>query len=376
MANREIIEKIRSAHVMEQGVYAIPLADKLEENIGAPVIVAALNNADVDGVFLQLLKKDPAKILEGLNICKDAIGAENAVIQLPEYAASMAEQLQAKGAAVQVGLINVRANAGNMLTHLASMADVADAFRGTYTEGVYVSVNGGAICKVSADTKLKDLVSGDIKGFQTGYVFRGSEALDMTVAEAQIENGVLNALTSQNCVVDLTEKQLTASRKQSCGKCVFCREGLIQLQGMQKDITVGKGRLDELDLTKEIGEAMTYSTPCSMGQNCSRLALSAVEVFRSEYEEHIKKHKCSADVCLAFRKVYIDPMACTGCASCIPSCPVDAIDGAEGYIHVVFDHGCTRCGKCVDACPEKAIHVTTGTVPKLPKRMMKVGRFK
>ena len=45
---------------------------------------------------------------------------------------------------------------------------------------------------------------------------------------------------------------------------------------MQKDVTIGKGRLDELDMTREIGEAMTFSTPCSMGQNASRIALSAV----------------------------------------------------------------------------------------------------
>lgn len=201
------------------------------------------------------------------------------------------------------------------------------------------------------------------------------QIVELTVGEAGIENGVLNAITDADCVVDLAQKQLLESRKQSCGKCVFCREGILQLEAMQKDVTVGKGVLSALDMTREIGEAMTYSTPCSMGQNASRIALSAVEAFRGEYEEHIKKRKCAADVCAAFRKVYIDPLACTGCAKCQSACPTDAIDGAEGYIHIVFDNWCTKCGKCLESCPENAIHLTTGRVPKLPKKMMRPGRF-
>ena len=62
---------------------------------------------------------------------------------------------------------------------------------------------------------------------------------------------------------------------------------------MQKEVKDGKGKAEFIDMTKEIGEAMTYSTPCSMGQNSSRIALTAVEKFAGEYEAHIKKKKLS-----------------------------------------------------------------------------------
>ena len=58
------------------------------------------------------------------------------------------------------------------------------------------------------------------------------------------------------------------------------------------------------------------------------------------------------------------------------ACPADAMDGAKGYIHVVADFLCTRCGACIPACPESAIVKTAGAAPKLPDRMMRVGRFK
>lgn len=76
---------------------------------------------------------------------------------------------------------------------------------------------------------------------------------------------------------------------------------------MQKEITEGRGKAEFIDLTKEIGEAMCYSTPCSMGQVSAKAALSATELFTKEYEEHIKKKNCPAGACTSFVNIYIDP---------------------------------------------------------------------
>lgn len=375
-----ILEQIKLWKLREYGVYPEDMAQKLAAHQNAGALVAALNNADTQGASLNLLRTDAHKVFIGMALAAEAVGTVRKVLYIPDYASDLMEALKDKAEANQVelvqGIVNVRAWAGACLTHIVTMAEIADIAAGSYTPGVYLSVNGGELRKVSPDTRLRDLLEGTVKGIQTGYVVRDAGALNLTVAEANPENGVLNAITSGDCVVDLTQKQLLACRTQSCGKCVFCREGLLQLEAMQKDMTVGKGRMDQLEMTREIGEAMIFSTPCSMGQNASRIALSAVENFRQEYETHIKKHKCAADVCTAFRKVYVDPTACTGCTLCQQSCPHDAIDGGSGYIHVVFNNWCDKCGKCISACPEGAIHLTTGAVPKLPDRMLRVGRFK
>ena len=375
-----ILNEIRAAALKDYGVYAEDLADKLAAHKGADALVVALNNADTEGAALQLLKTDAKKVFAGMELTARELGTEKKVLHIPTYAVdlreALAEQAKAENVELAEGIVNVRACAASCICHIVTMAEVSDLADGSYTEGVYVSVNGGSFAKVPGDTRLRELLGGDVKGVRTGYVIRDAKALELTVAEAGIENGVLNAIRAADCVVDLTQKQLLACRAQSCGKCVFCREGLLQLEAMQRDMTVGKGALTQLDMTHEIGEAMVYSTPCSMGQNASRIALTAVDAFRGEYEEHIKKHKCAADVCTAFRKVYIDPTACTGCTACQASCPNNAIDGANGYIHLVFDNWCSKCGRCIDACPEKAIHLTTGRVPKLPDRMLRVGRFR
>ena len=52
-------------------------------------------------------------------------------------------------------------------------------------------------------------------------------------------------------------------------------------------------------------------------------------------------------------KLIIDKNTCTGCESCIPSCPFDALSMQEGK--AVVDEKCTFCGACVEVCPVSAI---------------------
>ena len=59
-------------------------------------------------------------------------------------------------------------------------ANLADTFAGCFEDGVYVSVNGGELKKVSAETKVSELADGaaDAKGFFIGYEYYGSEAAE------------------------------------------------------------------------------------------------------------------------------------------------------------------------------------------------------
>ncbi len=50
----------------------------------------------------------------------------------------------------------------------------------------------------------------------------------------------------------------------------------------------------------------------------------------------------------------VDKEKCTGCESCVPECPSEAIKMVDGKAEVDLDT-CVDCGVCVDACPEEAI---------------------
>jgi fumarate reductase flavoprotein subunit/NADH-quinone oxidoreductase subunit F len=389
ISKKELLEKIAALDLMEYGlcegrlidILKVAEAESKEENKEL-CVVAALNNADTDGVLLEVLKKDTVKVLEGIGILAYALGTEKMTLQIPEYATDLCEEIKeaAKSAKVEiaVGLVNIRANKGAAIIHIITAKNLADAFDDNYEAGVYVSVGGNSVKKVSLDTKVSDIIDlSSAKAVLAGYRYYLPETIaEMTVAEAKITNGVLRVLGDKDCIVSDTEKKITSSRAQSCGKCVFCREGLLQLQYMQKEVTSGRGKEKYIDITKEIGEAMRFSTLCTMGQVSSEVALSAIELFETEYTAHIKKKECPAGECFSSETVYIDPKLCTGCEDCVGVCPKDCIEGKANFIHMIDEFDCDKCGKCIDECSEEAIIRTSGKVPKLPDKLTKVGRFK
>jgi electron transport complex protein RnfB len=55
------------------------------------------------------------------------------------------------------------------------------------------------------------------------------------------------------------------------------------------------------------------------------------------------------------RVALIDEARCIGCAKCLPACPVDAIVGAQKFMHTVIAGQCTGCELCLPPCPVDCI---------------------
>ncbi len=51
----------------------------------------------------------------------------------------------------------------------------------------------------------------------------------------------------------------------------------------------------------------------------------------------------------------IDEARCIGCTRCLDACPVDAIAGAQGFMHTVIAAYCTGCELCLPPCPVDCI---------------------
>lgn len=396
----EIIERTSAAGLLEFGVDRTAVAEKWslvneERNFQSnPIrVVAALNNSDLNGALLQLLKDNPQKVFEGMGIAAIAVNAKEQYLYLPEteeaYAEELAGQAKAYGVEVRLGIADVRASRGGAFHHFETLIALADLFEDGYDPATYMAVcrdgKTSELVRVAYGTTVAEVIAqageavsaDDVKAVAVGTKLYDASGLNLVIeADTQIGNGVITVYGKGCCMIHEAEEILRAERVHSCGKCTFCREGLVQLHTMTKEITEGQGKKEFAGMLSEIGEAMVFSTPCTMGQTAADITLGTLEYFADEYEDHIKKKKCAVNVCSAFMSIYIDPNLCDGCEECADVCPAGAIEGKSGFIHMIDEFECTKCGKCIPVCEAEAIIQTTGRVPKLPTRLTKVGKFK
>lgn len=396
MRTEELKEKIASSGLREYGVFPEPLTEKWEnlrvDNGGALSGVAAgLNNSDTDHLLLGLLREEPERIFDGMEIAALALGVQEKILFLPEdetdLAAELKEKAQARGIEIRNEFINVREYAAYAVHHIVAMLQLSEVLEGAYAPAVYLGIpqenaKEGAesgLRKIPYGTGIADLVKFDgAKAVVIGSRLYTPEAAAALAIDEKFApgSGAVRILGEKTCIVQECEKNLMESRKNGCGKCTFCREGLNQICFHIQDITSGKGKKEALPMIREIGEAMSFSCACSVGTVGADFTLDALDGFESEFDAHIRRHKCPAGVCTCFMTIYIDPQACEGCEECADVCPQDCIEGKAGYIHMIDEFDCTKCGKCIEVCENDAVISTTGRVPKLPTRLTKCGKFK
>lgn len=259
--------------------------------------------------------------------------------------------------------------------------------KATGKEDCFVAVNKDGlegketeIKQVAAGTKLSDIVAAsDAKAVLFGGL-KGEFVKPRSLAECVIPEGTSSSSVTvfgkESCIVDTVKKIMAMSWEDSCGKCVLCREGTSQFKQITEEMTCGKAKQTDLDLINDVGELIEVGAYCPFGKNLPRPLLSAIALYQDDFMEHIKKKSCSAGVCYKAEAVYVIlPDVCTGCGDCIDECDEDAIIGKSKFIHMIDQDMCEQCGKCVSACEESAIVAVEGKLPKLPKKLTKVGKF-
>ena len=230
---------------------------------------------------------------------------------------------------------------------------------------------GTTLADVVDVTEAKAVLLGGVRG----TFVEPSKVSEYQVTDAHLYDSVV-VYSNADCMVDVTVKLMNDAWETSCGKCVLCREGTLQFKTITAEMTQGKAKVTDPAMLKEIGELIKIGAYCDFGKAMPEVLISALNLFPEEFEEHIKRKSCKAGVCYKKAAVYvIMPDMCVGCEDCVDECPEDAIEGKKGFIHMIDQDMCENCGKCVSACDEGAIVAVTGKMPKLPKKLTKVGRF-
>ena len=171
---------------------------------------------------------------------------------------------------------------------------------------------------------------------------------------AMIGSGGLVVMDEDTCMVETARFFMEFTQKESCGKCVPCREGTKRMLEILDRIIANKGTLEDLDLLEELADTITHTALCGLGQSACKPVQSTLRYFRDEYLAHVVDHHCP--ICNGRKRhLEIIPELCKGCGKCARNCPMDAISGQIRMPHVIDTTKCIHCGACWGACPFGAI---------------------
>lgn len=110
-------------------------------------------------------------------------------------------------------------------------------------------------------------------------------------------SGGLVVMDDTSCMPDVAKFFMEFCMDESCGKCVPCRVGTVQLHQILEHITNGSASPEDLERIEELCIMMTETSLCGLGQSAPNPLLSTLKYFREEYELHINNRTCQAGKC-------------------------------------------------------------------------------
>lgn len=184
---------------------------------------------------------------------------------------------------------------------------------------------------------------------------------------AMMGSGGLVVMDEETCMVDVAKFFMDFIQRESCGKCIPCREGTKRMLEILESIT-GKPhngqsnqaleRFKGVMQLEKLCKVIKDTSLCGLGQTAPNPVLSTLKWFRDEYETHIYERKCPAGVCSNLRTFKITIDKCTGCTICAKKCPTDAIISSKKTPHFIVDDKCIGCGACFEACKFEAVSIS------------------
>jgi NADH-quinone oxidoreductase subunit F len=166
-------------------------------------------------------------------------------------------------------------------------------------------VNSGVV-EVPMGTPLRTLVfdigggvrdGKTLKAIHFGGAMGGSIPVDLIDAPldfdgmsklgAPIGAGGLLLMDEDTDMVEVARYLMDFLTKESCGKCVPCREGMQQMLQILTRLTEGKGKKGDLERLEDLIEVTGVASLCALGKTSGDPLKSMFRYFKPEYESRI-----------------------------------------------------------------------------------------
>ena len=137
-----------------------------------------------------------------------------------------------------------------------------------------------------------------IKAVQTGGASGGcipADALDTPVDYESLQkvgsimgSGGMIVMDQDTSMVGMAKFFMGFCRDESCGKCIPCRAGTVQMDQILARILAGKATRPDLARLESLCDVVKHTSLCGLGQTAPNPVLSTLRYFRHEYLALIK----------------------------------------------------------------------------------------
>lgn len=164
----------------------------------------------------------------------------------------------------------------------------------------------------SLRTILFDLGGGvppgyEFKAAQTGgpaggcipaqYLDLPMEYDSLTHIGTMMGSGGLIVMDTSSCMVDVARFFMEFCMEESCGKCIPCRAGTVQMHDILARMTRGEATVRDFPMLEDLSALLKETSLCGLGLAAPNPVLSTLRHFRSEYEAHVLQRRCPAGHC-------------------------------------------------------------------------------
>lgn len=95
-------------------------------------------------------------------------------------------------------------------------------------------------------------------------------------------------LNKETNIIDVAKNTMEFFAHESCGKCSICREGTRRGKEILNRLANKEGLPGDIALLQEMGRIMYDTACCGLGQAAMNVPVSAIKLFRKEFEDGVK----------------------------------------------------------------------------------------
>ncbi len=177
-------------------------------------------------------------------------------------------------------------------------------------EGVVVEVPFGATIQDALRAAGITASEANARGVAVGGMEGGVLPLSMLNTRIDFESiedtgaivgsSVIEVLPLNTCVVNWAMTRSNYLAKESCGKCIPCRVGVMRIAGVLEGIESNIGAKGDLDLLEEFAHYVPDGSLCGFGVNAVHPVVTAMKYFADDFAAHLEG-RCPTGTCIPVR---------------------------------------------------------------------------